>query len=130
MNNNSNVRSERASSNLLHLAGAYIAMEAGRTTLITPTRTDISPDRKNAIIFVSVFPDDQGENALTFLTRHRDNFRQYLKQHGRFAILPFIKFELDYGEKNRQRLDELSNQIGPVSEPVPEVDPDEEPTAE
>jgi ribosome-binding factor A len=37
--------------------------------------------------------------------------KQYLKQHGRFAILPFIKFELDYGEKNRQRMDELSNSI-------------------
>jgi ribosome-binding factor A len=114
MNNNHNVRSERALSNLIHLAGAYIAMEAGRTTLITPTRVDISPDRKNAIIFVSVFPDSESNNAINFLARHRDTFRQYLKQHGRFAILPFIKWELDYGEKNRQRLDELSKEIGPI----------------
>ena len=111
MDNNRQVRTEKASSNLLHLAAAYIAIEAGRNTLITPTRTDISPDRKNATIFVSVFPDNEAEHAMQFLARHRDTFRQYLKAHGRFAILPFIKFELDYGEKNRQRLDELSNEI-------------------
>ena len=111
MDNKAKVRGEKAASNLLHLAAAYIAIEAGRNTLITPTRTDISPDRKNATIFVSVFPDAEAEHAVAFLARHRDNFRKYLKQHGRFAILPFIKFELDYGEKNRQHLDELSNQI-------------------
>jgi ribosome-binding factor A len=104
------VRDERALSNLMHLTADYIAREAGRTTLITPTRIDMSPDRKNATIFVSVFPDDQIENALEFLARHRDNFREHLKKHGRFAILPFIKFEYDYGEKNRQRLDELSKE--------------------
>ena len=111
MDNNANIRGEKAASNLLHLAAAYIAIEAGRNTLITPTRTDISPDRKNATIFVSVFPDAEADHAIAFLARHRDPFRQYLKRHGRFAILPFIKFELDYGEKNRQRLDELSNKI-------------------
>jgi ribosome-binding factor A len=111
MNNNSGNREKRASSNLLHLAAAYIALEAGRNTLITPTRTDISPDRKNATIFVSVFPDSEAEKAVEFLARHRDDFRNYLKQHGRFAILPFIKFEFDYGEANRQRLDEISREI-------------------
>ncbi|MBA3789428.1 ribosome-binding factor A [Patescibacteria group bacterium] len=109
------IRSDKAASNLLHLAAQYIALEAGRTTLITPTRADISPDRKNATIFVSVFPDQEREHAVTFLARHRDPFRQYLKQHGRFAILPFIKFEFDYGEQNRQRLDEISNEISDSS---------------
>ena len=127
MNNNSQNREKRASSNLLHLAAEYIAREAGRDTLITPTRTDISPDRKNATIFVSVFPDDKKEHAIAFLARHRDNFRQFLRQHGRFAILPFIKFEFDYGEMNRQRLDEISREIGPVpadTTPEDEVAPE------
>jgi ribosome-binding factor A len=117
MNNNASMRGEKAASNLLHLAAQYIALEAGRDTLITPTRTDISPDRKNATIFVSVFPDMESEHAVAFLARHRDPFRQYIRQHGRFAILPFIQFEIDYGEKNRQRLDELSNEIKSDSKP-------------
>lgn len=103
-------RNERANSNLIHLAADYIAREAGRSTLITPTRIDFSSDRKMATIFVSVFPDSEQGNAMLFLTRHRDSFRNYIKERGRFAILPFIKFEFDYGEQNRQRLDELSHE--------------------
>jgi ribosome-binding factor A len=106
-----NFRTEKASESLMHLAAEYIALEAARGSLITPTRIDMSPDRKNATIFVSVFPDTASALALSFLTRHRDPFREYLKKHGRFSILPFIKFELDYGERNRQRLDELSNEL-------------------
>jgi ribosome-binding factor A len=104
-------RKEKAADFLLELAAKYIAREAGRSTLITPTRTDMSPDRKNATIYVSVFPDGEDKHALEFLTRHRDDFREYLKHHGRFSALPFVKFEIDYGERNRQRLDELSNEI-------------------
>jgi ribosome-binding factor A len=111
MNNDTYNRNEKGISNILHLAGEYIAREAGRGTLITPTRADLSPDRKNATIFVSVFPDSERDHALAFLVRHRDLFRQYLKQHGRFAVLPFIRFEFDYGEENRQRLDEISREI-------------------
>ena len=110
MNNSPKERAARANSNLMHLAAEYIAREAGRSTLITPTRIDISPDRKNATIYVSVFPDAERDNAILFLARHRDPFREFMKHHGRFAILPFIKFEFDYGEQNRQRLDELSHE--------------------
>lgn len=106
-----NDRNQKAASFLLELAAGYIAREAGRTTLITPMRVDLSPDRKNATILVSVFPDEQSEHALLFLARHRDEFREYIKEHGRFGVLPFIKFEIDYGEKNRQRLDEISKDL-------------------
>ena len=105
------MREEKAASLLTELAANYIAREAGRTTLITPTRTDIGSDRKNATIFVSVFPDHEAENALKFLKRHKDLFRDYLKKASRLSHLPYITFELDYGEKNRQRMDELTNEI-------------------
>lgn len=104
------VRDEKTASLLQQLAANYIAREAGRGSLITPTRVDISPDHKNATIFVSVFPDSARPIALDFLTRHRDEFRQYLRKEGRFSHLPFIKFEFDYGEENRQHLDELSRE--------------------
>lgn len=97
-------------------AAAYIAREAGRDTLITPTRTELTSDRKWATIFVSVFPQDQGEHALRFLTRHKDLFRDYLKKSTRIARLPYIRFAIDVGEINRQRLDELSNEIGPIED--------------
>lgn len=97
---------------LTHLAAQFISREAGRSTLITATRTDLSPDGKHATIFVSVYPTDDGEHAITFLMRHKDDFRTYLKSHARFPVLPYITFEIDYGELNRQRLDELSSEAG------------------
>lgn len=89
----------------------YIAREAGRTTLITPTRTDLSSDRKWATIYVSVFPETDGAHALKFLTRHKDLVRDHLKKSTRLARLPYIRFAIDFGELNRQRLDELSAEL-------------------
>jgi ribosome-binding factor A len=95
---------------LTELAAEYIAREANRNTLITPTRTHISPDGRHATIYVSVYPTDEGTHAIEFLMRHKDLFRGYLKGHARFPVLPYIVFEIDYGELNRQRLDELSRE--------------------
>jgi ribosome-binding factor A len=102
------VRGEKALSRMTELAARYIAREAGRSTLITPLRSELSPDRKHATVFVSIFPDQEREHALKFLNRHGDSFREFLKSEGRFAVLPFVKFEFDYGEENRQHLDDLS----------------------
>ncbi|MBY0110599.1 ribosome-binding factor A [Patescibacteria group bacterium] len=104
-------RDDKASSILLHIAATYIAREAGRGTLITPTRAFISSDRKNAIVYVSVFPDDQKDFAVAFLNRHRDDFRNYLKSESRFSSLPRVTFEFDAGEQNRQHLDDISRDI-------------------
>ncbi|HEY4489486.1 MAG TPA: ribosome-binding factor A [Candidatus Paceibacterota bacterium] len=105
------IKDEREEHILTHLAARYIAREAGRDTLITPTRTELSKNRKNVTIFVSVYPNEQTEHALAFLARHKDLFREDLKKTSRLAVLPYIKFELDYGERNRQRLDELSREM-------------------
>lgn len=107
-----NYKGVKKSDMLTHLAAEFISREAGRLTLITATRTDLSPDGKHATIFVSVYPSDQGEHAIVFLMRHKDDFRTYLKSHARFPVLPYITFEIDYGELNRQRLDELSRDAG------------------
>lgn len=109
------LREDKAASLLTDLAAKYIAREAGRSTLITPLRTDIGRDRKNATIFVSVFPTEEGQHALAFLARHKDLFRDYLKKTARLSMLPYIRFELDYGELNRQRLDEIGREIGPIA---------------
>jgi ribosome-binding factor A len=108
-------RDERAASLLVHLAADYIAKEAGRETLITPMRAEISPDRKNATIYVSVFPDKEMHHALEFLARQKEEFYAYLKKEARFPIIPNVRFEFDFGEQNRQRLDELTKDTGGLS---------------
>lgn len=104
-------RDERAVSILLENAGRYISREAGRNTLITPTRATFSKDRKNATIYVSVYPEAQEGHALDFLMRHKDLFRNELKKTTRFARLPFIWFEIDKGERARQAFDEATRGI-------------------
>ncbi|HRH55454.1 MAG TPA: ribosome-binding factor A [Candidatus Paceibacterota bacterium] len=101
-------RDERAISILLEAAGRYISREAGRGTLITPTRATLSSDRKNATIYVSVFPEGQDAKAIEFLMRHKDLFRNDLKKTTRFSRLPFIRFEIDRGEKARQHLEDVT----------------------
>lgn len=111
-------RDDRALSILLQLAAEYIAREAGRSTLITPTRAEFGTDRKHVTIYVSVFPDSESEHAVKFLARHADGFRMHMKQHSRLSILPRVTFAADLGEKHRQRLDELSKEIHDLDTPA------------
>jgi ribosome-binding factor A len=114
-------RDERAVSILLENAGRYISREAGRGTLITPTRANFSKDRQNATIYVSVYPEAQEGHAIDFLMRHKDLFRNELKKTTRFVRLPYIWFEIDRGERARIAFEEATKDLV-----IPEA-PEEEP---
>ncbi|MEJ0053404.1 MAG: ribosome-binding factor A [bacterium] len=98
---------DRTASELTHLAGAFIAENANRDTLITPTRAELGSDLKNATVLVTVYPYEKTPQALAFLNRNLREFRQFLKDKGHLTVLPNVSFVEDEGEKNRQRLDEL-----------------------
>lgn len=91
---------------LVHAAGLFLARESNGESLITVTRANIAPDLKNATIFLSVLPVEQEARALDFAKRQRPEFRIYMKKHLKLKVLPFIDFSLDYGEKNRQNVDD------------------------
>ncbi len=93
---------------MAHLAADYFARESNRESLITVTRADVSPDLKNVIIFFSVLPETFEEKVLHFARRSRTDFREYIKDKARMKFLPNIDFQIDYGEKNRQRIDDLT----------------------
>ena len=93
---------------LVHLAGNFFARESNRESLMTITRADISPDLRNAKIYFSVIPQRYETSALNFAKRSRSEFRKYVRDHTRMQYLPTIDFEIDFGEKNRQRIDELT----------------------
>lgn len=105
------VRDNRILVQLVEQAGAYIAREAGRGTLITPTRAVMSKDGKDATIYISVYPTDHTDHALAFLMRHKDLFRNSLRKTTRIGRIPYIRFEFDRGEANRQHIDEISRDI-------------------
>ena len=101
---------EKLSQELQHLAATFLERESNKISLITVTRVELSEKQKYATIFISVFPTDKEAGALEFVKRQRTDFIAYLHTHSKIGRVPFITFEIDYGEKNRQRIDELSNE--------------------
>lgn len=101
-------RSEQFNESIAHHAALFLARESNRESLITVTRSELSSDFKHTTIYLSVLPEAQEEKALAFAKRMRTEFRQYLREKAKLHPLPTIEFELDLGEKSRQRVDELT----------------------
>ena len=91
-------------------ASKFIQEESNRASLITVTNLMLSKDFKKVSIFVTVLPEDQENKVEDFLKRKRKDFKEYLKKNTRLNRIPFIDFEIDKGEKHRQRIDELSKE--------------------
>src|SRR3989344_1769575 len=104
-------RHTQVAEELAHMAGEFLAREArnpAASGLITVTRAELTPDFKNVTVFLSVLPHTQEDAELVLPKRARSDFREYVKEHSAFHPMQIIDFELDYGEKNRQRVDELN----------------------
>ncbi|MCA9366025.1 ribosome-binding factor A [Candidatus Kaiserbacteria bacterium] len=104
-------RHERVISLIRELAAAYIAREANTDPLITITRVSTSPDYRNVTIFITTIPEGREADALIFLKRHGGELRHYIKKTSNLKIIPQIDFDLDVGERHRQHIDELTNEI-------------------
>jgi len=100
-------RENKVREEIAHRAAEFFARVANRDTLITITSATLSPDLKRATIYFTAYPEDKEEVALTFTKRKRSEFRKYLGETARLRRLPAIDFEIDRGEKNRRRIDEL-----------------------
>jgi ribosome-binding factor A len=105
MNENRNDRMQEV---VREVAAEFLAREANRNTLITVTRTLISSDGKRVEIFITVMPESYEEQALAFANRNRSELSDFFKKKVK-ALPPRVEFVIDHGDKNRRRLDELSN---------------------
>ena len=101
-------RQTQVSQLISQLAGDFFARESPVKALITVTHADISPTYKEVTVFISVLPHTMEEQALKFAKRARTDFRAYIKSQSRLHPIPVVDFEIDLGEKNRQRIDELT----------------------
>lgn len=116
----------RLAEHLAHLAASFFNRESNRTSLITVTRAQFTDRMSRITIFISVFPEKSEHDSLIFAKRYAGEFREYLKSEARMQHIPHIDMELDYGEKNRQRLDELSKEL-PRTDSVSEIMHEEKP---
>ena len=102
------IRQTQVEEALAHLAGDFLARESSVKALITVTRAKVAPHFKTATIYFSVLPQTREGDALKFAKRSRSDFREYIKNHAVLHPIPLVDFEIDFGEKNRQRIDELT----------------------
>ena len=100
-------RKQKVANFIKELAAQFLGRENNRTSLITVTSATCSPDLKRATIYITVLPDSKERSALDFSKRKRPEFREFLKKSMSTKNIPFVDFAIDYGEKNRQKIDEL-----------------------
>ncbi|MES2930657.1 MAG: ribosome-binding factor A [Patescibacteria group bacterium] len=103
----SEYRNEKITNHIRELAAVYIEREAGPTSLITVTRVLLSPDGKSAKIMISVLPRDKEQAAYGFIRRNLGDLRKFITKGLSINPIPFLAVEIDEGEKNRQKIDEL-----------------------
>ena len=100
-------RNEKVANLIKELAAQFLERENNHTSLVTVTSCNVSPDIKRATIFITVLPDNKEHDALDFAKRKRGEMRAYFKKNMKMKVIPFVDIEIDKGEKNRQKIDEL-----------------------
>ncbi len=103
-------RPEKVANLIKERVAEYLSRENNGTSLITVTSANCSPDLKQATVFITVLPENKEKTALLFAKRKRPEIRDYLKKHMETKVVPFIDIDIDRGEKNRQKIDELLRQ--------------------
>ncbi len=105
-------RQTKVAEEVAHHVAEYIRREANTDPLITVTRAEVNRDYSQATIFITTIPDTKQEAALVFLKRAGSDMRHYVKTHMRIKQIPFLSFEVDYGERHRQHIDEIVRETG------------------
>jgi len=104
---NSPHKDDRAKKVLHQLASDYIKTQSNNQSMITITSVSIMHDFGKVVFFISVFPTNKERAALDFLKRQRSEFRDHVKSNSRLPKIPRFDFEIDLGEKARQRIEEI-----------------------
>lgn len=92
---------------VLGLVQDFFQRESSGLSLITVTRVDISPNMEHGTVFITVLPVEKEEAAINFAKRMRTDMRKYVMKRLPIKVIPFFEVEIDYGEKNRQHIDDI-----------------------
>jgi ribosome-binding factor A len=105
-------RQEKIESLLAQQVGLFLSQESGKMSLITVTRVEFNQRNKHALVYLSVLPENQEKTALEFAKRKSPELREWIEDKISIGSIPFFEFMIDIGEKNRQRVEEISAQDG------------------
>jgi ribosome-binding factor A len=86
-------------------AAQWFARESNRKSMITVTRVESNEKGNMVTVYITAFPESQEEAALDFARRNLSEFRAFVRYESRIMKTPFFAFEIDKGEKARQKID-------------------------
>ena len=89
------------------LAAEFFERESNRDALVSVTHVELSPDTKYATVYISVLPESKEHAVLDFAKRLRGDMRAFMKTKMRSRVIPYLEVEIDMGEKNRQKIENL-----------------------
>jgi ribosome-binding factor A len=98
-------KKERYEEILRDHAARFFSQESNRTSMITITRVSANDVGNMAHVYFTVFPENQEDAALDFVKRKATEFRAFVKYNARLMKVPFFNFDIDRGEKARQKID-------------------------
>ena len=96
---------------LRELAATFFSRASNRTSLITITNVELRSRNSRATILMTVLPESMEQHAVEFAHRQLTEFREYVKENSRIGYIPFFEVAIDIGEKNRQKIDDLSKKV-------------------
>ncbi len=102
---------DKVRSVLTEVIAKFIREEANHNPLITVTNLTVSTDYKSVTALITTIPDSAEADALIFLKRKATELRNYIKKNARLKYIPHIDFAIDYGERHRQHIDEITQKI-------------------
>ena len=100
-------RSNKITKIIKNTAAEFMQKESNGASLITITGVRLSNDEKYANILFTVLPEYKEEAVLEFTKRMRSEFRQFVKSNTKLGRIPMFDFQIDLGEKHRQKIDTI-----------------------
>ena len=88
-------------------AAEFLQKESTGQSLITVTDVKIGNEAREATILFTVLPESKQEAALEFARRQLSDFRIFINGKVKTGRMPYFHFDIDKGEKHRQRIDEI-----------------------
>jgi ribosome-binding factor A len=101
-------RDEKLKDQVKKWAAEFLQRESNGASLITVTDVKLGNEAKEATILFTVLPDNKAEVALEFARRQLTEFREFINKKVKAGRMPYFHFDIDRGEKHRQRIDEIT----------------------
>ena len=86
-------------------------IEAPEGAFMTLTRVDASPNLQQAKVYISVMPEDKANVVLKMLSQNIYDVQQILNERLKMRPVPKIKWVLETGTSEAQRIEELLDEI-------------------